>query len=275
MRKVASVTLLCVAAAAGLAAPPAIVSVNPAGPPAPQPPAGTLRVTPGKVQVLKLDGVTTPVQWNVVQPIGPGGVRRVIGEAVVVPKGGFVLGWMEGEAKIGVKRFDFETLALVGTGQGSGFVVVQAQIVEGASIKTVAELVVEVVGGNPDPTPDPVKPDPPKPPDPAKTFRVVFVYESEQTLTAGQKSVVYAKSVSDYLNERATKEGDRPGWRRYDQNTAADNEQPTMKALWAAVKPKVTAVPCVAVEVDGKVDIVPLPATPEDAVALFKKYRGE
>jgi hypothetical protein len=48
-----------------------------------------------------------------------------------------------------------------------------------------------------------------------------------------------------------------------------------MNALWAAVKPKVTSTPCLAVEVNGKVEIVPLPATPAEAVAALKKYAGD
>lgn len=132
------------------------------------------------------------------------------------------------------------------------------------------------VNGGPAPTPDPPGPKPPdpKPPGPVTSFHVVWVYESGDTLTQAQNSVLYAKSVSDYLNTATTKDGTTVGWRRYDKDVDVTNESPTMKALWAAVKPQLTAVPCVVVEVNGKADILPMPDTPADAVALFKKYTG-
>ena len=49
---------------------------------------------------------------------------------------------------------------------------------------------------------------------------------------------------------------------------------PTFAALWAAIKPAVTATPCVAIEVNGKVEILPLEATPAAQVAKFKTYTG-
>jgi hypothetical protein len=125
------------------------------------------------------------------------------------------------------------------------------------------------------PEPKPPEPTPPKPPEPVKTFRVVFIYESADTLTLAQKAVLYAKPVSDLLNARCTKEDGHPGWRRFDRDTTGDNEQPNMKALWKAVRPSVTAVPCVAVETNGKVEIIPLPATPAEAIATFKRYLNE
>lgn len=125
------------------------------------------------------------------------------------------------------------------------------------------------------PEPKPPEPKPPAPPTPrpVTSFRVLFVVESANTLTAAQHAVVYARSVRDYLGEATTPEGGRPGWRLFDKDADAGNEPPTVKALWAAVRPQVTAVPCVAIEVNGAVTIEPLPETPVAAVALFKKYR--
>ena len=132
-------------------------------------------------------------------------------------------------------------------------------------------------GGEPVPPPKP-KPDPePKPdpkPEPVTSFRVIFVYESGDTLTAAQHSVIFGKSVSDYLDATATKEAGRPGWRRFDKDAAAEKEQPTMRALWSAVRPQLTATPCLVVEVNGRAEIVPLPATPAEALATLKTYSG-
>ena len=135
-----------------------------------------------------------------------------------------------------------------------------------------------VVGDDSDPIPPP-KPKPddppaPKPPEPVTSFRVIFVYESGDTLTAAQHSVIFGKSVSDYLDATATKEAGRPGWRRFDKDAAAEKEQPTMRALWSAVRPQLTATPCLVVEVNGRAEIVPLPATPAEALATLKTYSG-
>ncbi len=56
------------------------------------------------------------------------------------------------------------------------------------------------------------------------------------------------------------------------EDADATADQPTMRALWQAVQPKVTSVPCLAIEVNGKVEIVGLPGSPDAAVTLLKKY---
>ncbi len=127
------------------------------------------------------------------------------------------------------------------------------------------------------PTPIPPTPIPPTPipptPVPVTSFRVIFVWESAKTLPLGQMSVMDAKITRDYLNANTTHEFNGAGWRKYDkdQNSAADT--PTMHAMWTAVKPKLTTVPCVAIEVNGQVDIIPLAATPEAMVETFKRYK--
>jgi hypothetical protein len=121
----------------------------------------------------------------------------------------------------------------------------------------------------PKPKPDDVKPAP------VTSFRVLFVVESAETLTAAQSSVIYGRAVSDYLTAKTTPEGGKPGWRRFEKDTEAADDTPTVKALWAAVRPQITAVPCVVIEVNGKATIEVLPATPEAAVKLFKSYAGD
>lgn len=144
-------------------------------------------------------------------------------------------------------------------------------------VKTKADIVRAVIdadsGQGPIPPPTPVEPK--VEPKPAATFRVLFVYESGDTLTAAQNGVLYAKSLADYLDARCTKDGPTAGWRRRDKDASADAETPGIKTLWAAVKPHLTATPCLVIEADGKADILPLPATAADALATLKKYAGD
>lgn len=139
-------------------------------------------------------------------------------------------------------------------------------------------VVVVVIGGaapvpdpKPKPDPKPVDPVPPK----VETFRVLLVYESAAVLPAAQFGVLYGGEVEKYLTANCTKDGARNGWRRLDKDATTDNDSETFNALWAAVKPKVTRVPVVAIEVNGTVTIEPLPASVPDMLALLKKYRGE
>lgn len=139
------------------------------------------------------------------------------------------------------------------------------------------KVVRELVKGNddipaPKPKPKPVDPTPVK----VETFRAIFVYESTDTLTIEQKSVIYGKVVSDYLTAKTTPEGGYAGWRRYDPQMKTDNEQPAMKAFWEKAKPKLGQLPCIVVEVNGGDPIVEsLPKTPDEMLKVLKKHRGE
>lgn len=133
-------------------------------------------------------------------------------------------------------------------------------------------------GEGPIPPPKPpTPPDPPVPPVPVpvSSFRVIWVVESASTPPPGQNSVVNAKAVRDYLTRNTTPEDGWAGWRSCDPNSDLSKDQKAMAAMWAAVLPKVTVVPSVAIEINGKVDILNLPATPEAALALFTKYSGK
>lgn len=129
-------------------------------------------------------------------------------------------------------------------------------------------------GEGPRPPPGP-GPDPgPKPPDPqpVTSFRVFLIYESADNLTPEQRGIIYGKVVEDWLNANCT--NGNKGWRRRDKDAPGEND-PSMAPLWAAIKPKITSTPCIAVEVNGKVDIIPLDATPAAQVETLKKYRGK
>ncbi len=118
----------------------------------------------------------------------------------------------------------------------------------------------------------PVPPTPPTPtPDPLKSFRVIVIYESAMTLTADQRAVAYGKAVEDWLNANCT-EG-KNGWRRRDKDAPGESD-PTMAALWAAVKPAITTTPCIAIERNGKVTIINLDATPARMIETLNAYKG-
>lgn len=132
-------------------------------------------------------------------------------------------------------------------------------------------------GTGPNPPPDPFVPDPVEPdvPVPVASFRVIFVKESGATLSPEQSAIPNAKALRDYLNAKTTQEGGRSGWREYDPQQNPVSEQPTMKALWQAVVPQITSVPCMVVEVNGHATVMPFPENVDDALATLKKSGGD
>ncbi len=129
----------------------------------------------------------------------------------------------------------------------------------------------------PPPPPKPPEPDPaPKPPtpQPVLSFRVILVYESGDTLTGPQNSIIYGKTVEDFLTATCT--GGKAGWRRRDKDAGGDGD-PAMSAVWSAIQkefapPRNTKTPAVAVQVNERIEIIPLAATPAEMVAVLKKY---
>lgn len=134
-------------------------------------------------------------------------------------------------------------------------------------------------------TRDGAAPKPPKPvdpvvpvvpvPEPVRSFRVIFVKESASTLTAAQTAIPGAKAIRDYLIVKTTKEGNQPGWREYDPQQNTKNEQPTMAALWAAVQPRIQVIPCLVVEVNGKVTVLNYPADMDAALKTLQQFGGQ
>jgi hypothetical protein len=127
------------------------------------------------------------------------------------------------------------------------------------------------------PVPPPVPPGPnpppvPPAPDPLKSFRVILIYESGDTLPVDQRAIIYGRVVEDYLNANCT--GGKAGWRRRDKDAPGEAD-PTMSALWDSIKPAITVTPCVAMERNGKVEIVNLEASPAKMVEKLQAYRGK
>jgi hypothetical protein len=139
-----------------------------------------------------------------------------------------------------------------------------------ADIKT---AIVDVQHGAQPPPPKPDdddKKDDDKNPEPVKSFRVVFVVESGDTLTASENGVIYGAEVEKWLTANCTDGKD--GWRLRDKDATGGKDTEVMNALWSAVQPKVTGTPCVAVAVNNKVEIIPLEPTPAAMVNKFKTY---
>lgn len=130
-------------------------------------------------------------------------------------------------------------------------------------------------GPQPPPEPKPYDPDVPVPPEPVKSFRVIFVKESGQTLPAGQSAIPGAKAIRDYLTSKTTPEGGFAGFREYDPDQTTANEQPTMRKLWETVKPQLLPAPCLVIEVNGKAIVQPFPADVAEAMVTLKKAGGE
>ncbi len=126
--------------------------------------------------------------------------------------------------------------------------------------------------------PDPPGPKPPvppgPPPGPVTSFHVILVKESGSTLNADQTAISGAKSVRDYLTAKTTPESGLAGWREYDPQQNVANEKSSLKALWAAAKSSITTVPCLVVEVNGKVSVVPYPKNVTEAMNTLKAYGG-
>jgi len=127
------------------------------------------------------------------------------------------------------------------------------------------------VGQMPQPPP-PVDPIIPKPKPVVTSFRVALVFESGQTMTAAQTNVFYGGVVEEWMTANCT--GGKAGWRRRDRNADGDADQ-KFNEMWTAAKPALTTTPCVVVEVNKKIEIIPFEPTPAAMVAKLAEYKGK
>lgn len=142
---------------------------------------------------------------------------------------------------------------------------------EGSTCTIIVEGILPPIPVPPTPSPTPT---PTPSPSPVTSYRVIWVYESASTLTPTQNSVLYAKSITDYLNTYCTKDNSQSSWRRFDKDTTATNDNSVMKSLWSVVKPSITTVPCLVIEVNGRATILPFPVSVDDALNTLKKYNS-
>lgn len=148
-------------------------------------------------------------------------------------------------------------------------------VITPVGVKTGADILVASLavdsGMGPIPPPKPVDPEPKV--EPVTSFRVILIYESADTLTPEQNGVLYGKAVEEYLTKACT--GGKSGWDRRDKDKDPATDTTPLKDAWASTKPAVTGTPCVAIVVNNKVTIEPLPTSADAAITLFKKYGGK
>jgi hypothetical protein len=255
-----------------------IISLNPNTPvPPPQPiiKDGILKVSPGKLQVLKAEGTDKVIVWNVLQPLATDGKRINVVEAATLSKGEKAFGFLEGDVKAKVHRFETEVLVLVATGEGRGFVTVQALIVDAGTVKVVAEAVVEVIGEvkppppGPGPTPPPPQPDPPAPPvTPQKLFVVIIEETADAVVNRG--TFLADKELAARMKEKGHK------FRVADQNvTNADNQPPADLVRFLEASKGKSLPQLFLVDEKGKIiKQLNLPATPALLLEEIKRVGG-
>jgi PKD repeat protein len=107
------------------------------------------------------------------------------------------------------------------------------------------------------------------------SFRVIFVTESAALLSPQQNAVINAKTTRDYCNAKCTRENNQPDWRSYDPQTGTTSGYVGIDTTWAAAKPKMTTIPNMIVEVNGKAEILPFPANAAACLATLQSYGGK
>jgi len=127
-------------------------------------------------------------------------------------------------------------------------------------------------GPEPDPKPKPPVPTDKGPFDGATGLHVLIVFQDNGEITKEHYSVIYGKTVRDYLNSKCVMINGTPQRRIYDVNTLMDGES----ALWKnAMKRNRTSIPWIAVGNGTNWVEQALPNSVADTIALLKKFGGE
>lgn len=275
MRKLAAVAFFVACTTLFAAADPAPPVRFPAAPKVdPPPPVPTPDGVPTRLDSGVLYVVDSDVDLMVkAYPVGRLKVTTVDGPLTIFGR------FVDGKGANEVRKFAGKKVVIVeaeGTGEAT-------LVLVPVGAKSASEWLERSIAANvaPLPPPDPPGPKPPdpKPPGPVASFRLIFVYESGNSLTAPERAILFGKVVEDWATANCT--GGKAGWRRRDKDAPGEAD-PTMKAFWDAVKPNVTSgVPCVAIAVNERVVIEPLTGpdgkvrTPAEMVAILKTYRGQ
>jgi hypothetical protein len=234
----------------------------------------SVKLSGSEFELLAVQGYTGPVTWDATTADGSPLPIKLFELAAKSPIIGVRVGTVEPDIHIAP---EFPSVAVFRTGTGKATLAVWG-VKDGKPSKLATFLVDAGLGPQPPPDPKPVPPDPKPdvdPVEPVTSFRVIWIHESGHTLSQAQKSTMDAKVVRDYLNENCTKDGPQPGWRQWDRNIDASNDFPAMRTFWDNVIAKLKTTPAVAIEVNGKAEIYPFPASPADAIKLFKSKGGK
>lgn len=186
--------------------------------------------------------------------------------------------FLDGDGKVETRTYNQKNLAIVEATGAKGRVELIA-VPAGLNDEAGASRMLLDLNQAPQPPPvdpvDPVKPDPIKPPFSLKSFRVLIITPGT-ALTGAENSVIYGKEVEQFLEANCTKgpNGER-GWARTDKD-ALGNYEKDRQAVWDAVKadfqpPKNTKTPAIAIQVNDKITIEKLAATPAAQVAILKQ----
>lgn len=250
-----------------------VPSPKPNDPPAPVNPSANPNLDVGTYYVIRDEApFNLYVSGGAVRGDDLVTVRKTAGPVTLLGK------FVDGDGSIQERTFSEKNIAVVLAKAGAkGTVELIANTVGATDEKTAVRKTIDVNGGQgPIPPPKPVDPDKPKPVDPVvvKTFRVIMVYESGDTLPAAANSVLYGKAVEEFLNANCT--GGKLGWARRDKDATGEYDA-DRQAVWNAVKdefgpPKNTKTPALVIQVNDKITIEPFAATAAATVTLLKKY---
>lgn len=264
---VASYTSLTALIAAAPALPPAspTITVAPGGK-VPVVVPTSVKLVGSEFEILTLQGYAGGVTWDVTSPDATVPVKLI----ELAPKEkviGTRVGGLEPDRH---DAPDAPSVAVFATGKG--YATLAAWGIKDAKPVKLATFQIDVnVGPRPPPGPEPKPPDPPTPdpkPVPVTSFRVIFAVESGDTLTADQRGVIYGVAVETWLTKNCT--GGKEGWRRRDKDTV--NLTGDIGAVWEAARNKITTTPCVLVERNRHIEIIPVETTPAKMIAVLNKY---
>ena len=140
---------------------------------------------------------------------------------------------------------------------------------------TKAATCIVVIGtAPPGPVPEP-GPQPPTPPAPIPAgFRVLMVNESSAKMTKEEVAIWDSTAIITYLNQKCTKDGGRPAWRKWDRDIDPAKDLEVWQKLWAATKPQLTKLPAIVIVNDLKGEVFQFPDTEAAMLDLLKKYGG-
>lgn len=228
--------------------------------------ASPTRVEAGKYRFFAVTGYTGPADSLTWEVDGSSVAFKEVTKPLVL------FGLIHGAKEPG--EYDVPAQAIIVWGRSEGTTTVKALGIVNGKARTLFKKVF-VVGKMPQPPPEPKPDDPePKPPEPkpaVESFRVIIGFESGVVVPPNVISVAHGKVVEEWLTANCT--GGKAGWRRRDQNLGSEND-PKMASLWNAVKDAKPTPPFFAVEVNGKVEVIPFEKTPEAMVAKLNTYRG-
>lgn len=144
--------------------------------------------------------------------------------------------------------------------------------------ETRVAICIVTIGPRPPPGPTPPGPKPPDPiPVPASALRVLFVYESANTLTKAQNTILNSTAIRKYLDTHCVKgdDGKTPDYRFFDKDVDVSSAGTTIKAMWEAAKPMFTNLPIIVIFDGLKGTSYPLPATEKETLDLLAKFGGK